>query len=64
VDKAADKVENFLKAVIEELEMLAQLAGKTHVKNLEPEDLRAITLDTAIITEVKLAGRESYILRI
>jgi len=64
VDKAADKVENFLKAVIEELEMLAQLAGKTHVKNLEPEDLRTITLDNAIITEVKLAGRESYILRI
>ena len=61
MDKAADKVENFLKAVIEELEMLAQLAGKTHVKNLEPEDLSAVTLDTAIITEVKLAGRESYI---
>jgi len=34
VDKAADKVENFLKAVIEELETLAQPAGKTHVKNL------------------------------
>ena len=34
VDKAADKVENFLKAVIEELGTLAQLAGKTHVKTL------------------------------
>ena len=40
--------------------MLAQLTGKTHVKNLEPEDLRAITLDAATITGVKLAGRELY----
>ena len=49
-----------LKRFIEELEMLAQLTGKTHVKNLEPEDLRAITLDAATITGVKLAGRELY----
>ena len=61
VDEAADRVENFLKAVIEELKMLAQLAGKTHVKNLEPEDLRAITVDAAAITGIKLAGREKSI---
>jgi hypothetical protein len=38
------------------LEMLAQLAGKTDVRNFELEDLRAITVDAAAVTGVKLAG--------
>ncbi|MEM3709216.1 MAG: FMN-binding glutamate synthase family protein, partial [Nitrososphaerales archaeon] len=57
VDVAAIRVENYLRATIEELRMLAQLAGKTDVRNFEPEDLRAITVDVAAITGVKLAGR-------
>ncbi len=57
VDVAAIRVENYLRATMEELEMLAQLAGKTDVRNFELEDLRAITVDAAAITGVKLAGR-------
>ncbi|MCP8307736.1 MAG: alpha-hydroxy-acid oxidizing protein [archaeon] len=58
VDIAAVRVENYLRATIEELEMLAQLAGKTDVRNFELEDLRAITVDASAITGVKLAGRD------
>jgi glutamate synthase domain-containing protein 2/glutamate synthase domain-containing protein 3 len=58
VDVAAARVENFLRATMEELKMLAQLAGKTHVRNLEKEDLRALTLEAAIITGVKLVGTD------
>lgn len=46
-----------MQAVIEELEMRAQLIGKTDVKNFEVEDLRALTVDAASITGVKLAGK-------
>lgn len=56
VDETAVKVENYLRAIIEELQMLTQLAGKTDVRNLEKEDLRALTLDVSAITGVKLVG--------
>ncbi|MGQ9468747.1 MAG: glutamate synthase-related protein [Nitrososphaerales archaeon] len=58
VDIATVRVENYLRATIEELKMLAQLIGKTDVRNFELEDLRAITVDAAAITGVKLAGRD------
>jgi glutamate synthase domain-containing protein 2 len=57
VEVAAVRVENFLRATIEEVEMLAQLLGKTDIRNFEPEDLRALTLDASSITGVKLVGR-------
>lgn len=43
---------------IEELRMFSQLAGKTSTRNLEKEDLRALTLDVSAITDVKLVGAE------
>ncbi len=58
IETAAARVENFLKATIEEMEMLAQLIGKTDVKNFEMEDLRALTVDASAITGVKLAGNK------
>lgn len=51
-----ERVENFLATVIEELKMLTQLSGKTHVKNLEKDDLRALTLEVSTIAGVKLVG--------
>ncbi|MEM2192746.1 MAG: hypothetical protein QXG38_03935 [Candidatus Hadarchaeales archaeon] len=38
--------------------MLAMLAGKTSVSNLEKDDLRALTLEASRMTGVKLAGIE------
>ncbi|MEM3041005.1 MAG: glutamate synthase-related protein [Nitrososphaerota archaeon] len=57
VDIASARVENFLRAIIEEIEMLAQLTGKTDVRNFELEDLRALTVDAATITGAKLVGK-------
>jgi len=57
IEIAETAVKNYLQAVVEELEMLAQLIGKTDVKNFEVEDLRALTVDAASITGVKLAGK-------
>ena len=36
--------------------MMARCTGKTNLQNLEPEDLRAITLSTAMAIGVPLVG--------
>lgn len=59
VARAADSLENLLRSVIKEACMLAQLAGKTSLKNLEKEDLRALTPKMSAIAGVKLVGRET-----
>jgi len=56
VEDAALRVENYLRAIVEELEMFIQLSGKTSVRSLEREDLRALTVDASRITGVKLVG--------
>ena len=48
--------ENFLKACSSEVSMMARATGKTNVHNLEPEDLRAISVATAEATGIILAG--------
>jgi glutamate synthase domain-containing protein 2 len=58
VDDAAQRVENYLNATIEELEMFTQLSGKTSACNLERDDLRALTADAAAISGVKLVGAD------
>ncbi len=37
--------------------MMARCTGKTDLRNLEPEDLRALTLATAEATDVLLVGK-------
>ena len=58
VDESARKVANLLRTFTDEASMLAMLAGKTSLSNLEREDLRAMTLDASKITGIKLAGVE------
>ncbi len=58
VDDAAKRVENYLNATIEELEMFTQLSGKTCANNLDRDDLRALTSDAATISGVKLVGTD------
>lgn len=57
VKQASLRVSNYLKAVIEELKMFTQLAGKTSTRNLEKEDLRALSYEASTITGVKLVGQ-------
>jgi len=39
-----------------ELQTMARACGKTHVLNLEPEDLVALTIEAAAMAGVPLAG--------
>jgi hypothetical protein len=38
--------------------MFARACGKSDVHHLEPEDLRALTLEASVITGVPLAGTD------
>jgi len=39
-----------------EMTLIAKSCGKRNVHNLEPEDLRALTLEASALTGVPLAG--------
>ncbi len=56
IDAAAERVANFFHAVTAEIQMLARACGKSDVHDLEPEDLRALTLEASMITGVPLVG--------
>ena len=58
VERAAEQVKNFLKAFINEMCTFAQLAGKSKLRNLEKEDLRALTWRASLMTGVKIMGVE------
>ncbi len=55
----ADRAENaelFLTALRAEASIMPRCTGKTDIHNLEPEDLRAISVVTAEATGIPLAG--------
>ena len=56
IDEAAERVANFLTAMTLEIQMLARACGKANVHDLEPEDLRALTLEASLITGIPLVG--------
>ena len=56
IDEATDRVTNFFHAVTSEIQILARSCGKSDVHDLEPEDLRALTLESSMITGVPLVG--------
>ncbi len=58
IDEAAERVANFLHATTLEIQMLARACGKADVHDLEPEDLRALTLEAAAITGIPLVGTD------
>ncbi len=47
---------NFIHACAEELKILTMLSGHSSISELSTEDLRAMDLDTAALTGLKLAG--------
>ena len=47
---------NIIKATASEASMMARCTGKTNLQNVEPEDLRALTVATATATGIPLAG--------
>ena len=56
IDAGAERVANWFHAVASEVQILARACGKRDVHDLEPEDLRALTLEASLITGVPLAG--------
>lgn len=52
------RLSNYLKVMTLEAQTLARACGKSHVRNLEPEDLCAVTLEAAAMAQVPLAGTD------
>ena len=52
------RLNNYLKVMTLEAQTIARACGKSHVHNLEPEDLCAITLEAAAMARVPLAGTD------
>ncbi len=55
-DRAA-AVANIIKASCGEASTMARCTGKTNLHNLEPKDLRALTLATRDVTDILLVGK-------
>ena len=52
------RVANYLRVLTMEAQTLARACGKAHLRNLEPEDLVALTIEAAAMARVPLAGTE------
>jgi glutamate synthase domain-containing protein 2 len=57
-EQGARWLRNYLSTMVLEIQTLARACGKTHVLNLEPEDLNALTLEAAAMARVPLAGTD------
>ena len=53
---AGRRLANYLQVLTLETQTLARACGKSHVHNLEPEDLAALTVEAAAMAKVPLAG--------
>ncbi len=60
IDEAAQRVTNFLTAMTLEVQMIARSCGKANVHDLDPEDLRALTMEAAAMTRIPLAGTDWF----
>ena len=56
IDAAARRVRNYLSTLVLEAQTLARACGKSHLLNLESEDLAALTVEAAAMAGVPLAG--------
>jgi glutamate synthase domain-containing protein 2 len=58
VEEGARRVRNFLTVLTLEAQTLARACGKSHVHNLDPGDLAALTVEAAAMAGVPLAGTD------
>jgi methylamine---glutamate N-methyltransferase subunit C len=56
--KAGHCLANYLSVLTLEAQTIARACGKSHVHNLEPEDLVALTIEAAAMARVPLAGTD------
>ena len=57
-EEGARRVRNYLSTLTMECQTLARACGKSHVHNLEPEDMVALTIEAAAMAKVPLAGTD------
>ena len=55
---AGRRLANYLKVMTLEAQTIARACGKSHLHNLEPEDLVALSVEAAAMARVPLAGTE------
>ena len=55
-EQGARWLRNYVTTMVLELQTIARACGKSHVHNLEPEDLVALTVEAAAMARVPLAG--------
>ena len=53
---AGRRLANYLKVMTLEAQTIARACGKSHIHNLEPEDLVALTVEASAMAQVPLAG--------
>ena len=54
------RLNNYLRVMTLEAQTIARACGKSHVLNLEPEDLCALTMEAAAMAKIPLAGTDWY----
>jgi glutamate synthase domain-containing protein 2 len=54
--KAGKRLANYLAVLTMEAQVIARACGKSHLHNLEPDDLVALTVESAAMARVPLAG--------
>ena len=55
-ESAGKRLANYLAVMTLEAQTIARACGKSHLHNLEPEDLVALTVEAAAMTQLPLAG--------
>jgi glutamate synthase domain-containing protein 2 len=56
IEEGASRLANLFHAMTSEIQILARACGKSDIHHLEPEDLRALSLEASMITGVPLVG--------
>ena len=54
------RLANYLNVLTMEAQIIARACGKSHLHNLEPEDLAALTMEAAAMAKIPLAGTDWY----
>ena len=57
-EQGARWLRNYLTTMMLEVQTIARACGKSHVLNLEPEDLVALTVEAAAMAKIPLAGTD------
>ena len=57
-ESGARRLRNYLTTLVLECQTLARACGKSHLLNLEPEDLAALSIEAAALAGVPLAGTD------